>query len=557
MPTRRDGQYRLSGLRARTDYAFRPAGSGWDFRDVPVRRTLSRGDNRLDFVATPMADVPARPSAPARLPGPGPRDPLAGVSAGLPQGSLSIEQRMDAEARRQLTGLALNVAAPNALGVLDNGFGMRDRDEIIVHLSSLVTSAGTPARSLRDAYAELVPQLRDSGSRLPMFRGIDGAFTPPIRLLASSGPPVQGAEVRATLWLGNELSGERQVSTIAGQTNADGVVGFRFEAGRHSEDMRIVVEVRTNPANPWLTPTTVAFQQFFAPSRTRDDSVAPVQYRFAGTGPVDDIHIGVRLPVDLKRLPPVAAPKGALKGGEGVQPMQARLTPAEDSTSARGKVKELGEVLEERGRQFVSVLRWQNAGSPVLDAHDVAVMPPRSAQAAAGAPGQRSPATPGQRPPVSAPRPAVPAPVRGGAAPRVKIDRLPATVSPAELARGHEGSSGAVMRRMGEGPRAADYLEWTPSGAGDRVQLIVDASQDMELDLFVSLLRSPETGGVRVSVAGRSAGEIVDGTAVRQTISKLLVGTVRLRKGDNEFQLQPLGAGRSPIRLLGLSFEKH
>jgi len=228
------------------NYLFRPAGSTYNFEDVPRLVKLLPGVNTVDFKAASKVTMAASAASlqlqaltkPEKQVFTALKDDA--VSAGNPV-SLGAD-----EAKALLEDDALVVQTPKAeLAVAGNALGYAASGSVMVHLSSVVDPAtGVPLPNTDAVKVLHVPPIPTMPAKtIPLVLG--GAAT---------GPGVAKAQVRATLWLGNDAVGFSQAGQVIGETNADGNCTFWVKAGTHPETARVSLAILSNPVNPWCRP---------------------------------------------------------------------------------------------------------------------------------------------------------------------------------------------------------------------------------------------------------------------------------------------------------------
>jgi hypothetical protein len=265
-----NGNFSLAGFKPKS-YMFRPAGSGWDFHQVP--KAINLADVKtVNFTAQPETykDLP-----PAIPPG---TIRIAPLPAGVLPGTNLEETQLLSAAKSTLAGKLiswnLNLPTPQQLGVKGNdmGFGgwYQQKLQVDVHLASFVDGQGHPVLDLENAIIQ--PKKSASGAEwylnTPTLNGLASFIN------GSIGPGVANAKLRIYLVLGNAGVHLHQTQQLDLVTDKAGNASVIIQAGTHPEDVSLHLLVLENPVNPWFTPSSWSNSVFFIPGDKVDDSPA-------------------------------------------------------------------------------------------------------------------------------------------------------------------------------------------------------------------------------------------------------------------------------------------
>jgi len=102
-------------------------------------------------------------------------------------------------------------------------------------------------------------------------------------------------------------------------------------------------------------------------------------------------------------------------------------------------------------------------------------------------------------------------------------------------------------------------LIWSSVSSGDQLTFSFDLQAQASVGLFVSVLRGPQTGSLRVLVNGQDVGEQLDLTFAREATAKLRIGQVQFQQGTNTitFVAMPFKDGsKIHLSLLEVSLDK-
>ncbi|MFQ5526394.1 MAG: hypothetical protein ACE5GX_09060 [Thermoanaerobaculia bacterium] len=289
-PIAANGAYRIPGVARHGEYWLRPAGSTWDFHDVPVKVLIDQQVVRQNFTGTKApirvsaheirraAEVApvfrdrddaiynlGRFSKAATTIKPGTLDTLQEASNDDLRTEIGKGQMLPgsglASAFNTVRSMVFSVQEPpRTMGVLLNQMGYPEEGVVAVHLQGLADWEGEPIASLEEAYTA---ESDDGETQIT----IDGYTT----------PGVAGATVAARLLLGNDAVSYRVAAKATAQTDGSGVAVFNLRAGGHPEEATVEIEVTENPYNPWFKPKIRTNNYHFYPAVSRGDIPPPVQ----------------------------------------------------------------------------------------------------------------------------------------------------------------------------------------------------------------------------------------------------------------------------------------
>lgn len=277
-----DGKWTAPILKT-IEYEFRPGGSGYTFKNVPVKRLLQPGINTIDFQASlPNATQTYHPLLVTEVKLVKPEAKMS-TFADVPQnvtvGTVNILSSEQAAAQEVLRQRSIEVVLPSGdYGVANNNLGYATYASYHVQLDSWINSSDKkPVSEATELKAQFT---KIPGPHIPPF--------PPITETVltidgiEKGPPVANAEVEASLWLGNDLRGYREAQKLIARTGSNGRVTFFITAGSLVEDARVTFRVLSNPANPWCKPEFDPRETIlFRPAKSTDDFTTFVQYRLS------------------------------------------------------------------------------------------------------------------------------------------------------------------------------------------------------------------------------------------------------------------------------------
>jgi hypothetical protein len=148
----------------------------------------------------------------------------------------------------------------------------------------------------------------------------------------------------------------------------------------------------------------------------------------------------------------------------------------------------------------------------------------------------------------------------------VKVDApisiaLPRVFQAADLLGAATVSGGKLQLVSLASPKdpEAKSLDWFGMSSGDRLTLKFDLPVQLSVNLYVSFLRGPQAGSLRILVNGQAIGEPIELVSPSETTAKLEVGHVDLRSGTNTITIIATPSGKNSltrISLLMLSLEK-
>lgn len=259
-----EGKVDISGF-APERYAFRPAGSVYDFAGVPRVVELKPGTNDMVFTTAPrrVGQLPV-----ARVPQARVSKAFLSVVGKLP---LPSADPLATAAYDAYTLRALSIdlrPTTQSLAVAKNDLGLPSAQTVFIHLASIVDATGQPIKDFAASYKK--PLAGPNGSQ--SYPG--GAF-----LAGTAGPGVAGATLHVQLLLGNGDVGYRVAADLPSVTlDSQGSVALSFAAGTHVEDMAIAIDVTSNPVNAWFTPGVRTAEGVVFPAASTDDTVSPIAY---------------------------------------------------------------------------------------------------------------------------------------------------------------------------------------------------------------------------------------------------------------------------------------
>jgi hypothetical protein len=105
----------------------------------------------------------------------------------------------------------------------------------------------------------------------------------------------------------------------------------------------------------------------------------------------------------------------------------------------------------------------------------------------------------------------------------------------------------------------AKVLEWSNVTSGDQLTLTFDSTTQASVNLYLSVMRGPQGGSLRVIVNGQELGTLADLNFQQQKAAKLPFGHVELRSGANTITLiaiPPHGASKMRVSLFSLALDK-
>jgi hypothetical protein len=144
---------------------------------------------------------------------------------------------------------------------------------------------------------------------------------------------------------------------------------------------------------------------------------------------------------------------------------------------------------------------------------------------------------------------------RGGA-----LVVLPKVFRPTDLIDQATVRGGAIQLLSTATPKdpEAKLVEWSGISQGDQLTFHFDFPSQASLGLYVSVLRGPQTGSLRVLVNGTELG-LVDLNFERETVARLLVGQIGLRPGTNTITFVAMPANKVSkmrVSLLEVTLDK-
>ena len=273
------GRYAVTGLDIGKEDRLRPAGSGWNFANVPVKVKVQAGGSTVDFTATaetypsaidldPRSFIPfgRKPderelrafAAPLRVARPAVAPAAAARTNSMSRVTLAVPVGRVEAPVQMIRSMLVSIEDPSGLyGVSGNALGYKERASVIFRLRGLVGADGTPIQSLSSAYT------------------LDNSASPPtVTVLGTPTSGIAGAKVRVKLVLGNASVGYHAVEQVDTVTGVDGMAIAIFDAGRHVEDAHLAFEVLENPVNPWFLPKIKTSSHLFYPSGSGGDGAA-------------------------------------------------------------------------------------------------------------------------------------------------------------------------------------------------------------------------------------------------------------------------------------------
>ena len=246
------GRYSVPGLAVGKSYWFRPAGSGWNFANVPVKYVVKDKDNVLNFTATHEGYATGASGSLKAYAAQGRK--FGGLRGAVLKKAGTAPSPAEAGAEMIQSMLIAYEYANGLYGVLGNALGYKEGGVEIFRLRGLAGWDNQPILDPASAYS------------------VDGKTSPPsitVNGIATMG--VAGAKIRAHLLLGNPTVGYHTVQTIEGRTGYNGVAGLHFSAGSHVEEAMVTVEVLENPYNPWFLPKITGSSHLFMPAKDGAD----------------------------------------------------------------------------------------------------------------------------------------------------------------------------------------------------------------------------------------------------------------------------------------------